>query len=368
MKTEIKILSFAILFFLVGCTQKKEIRDEHAGMDMMPNIVKLTSHESALINLTVDTAKIKAIFETSDFVGTVTIDENNLSNISSRVNGRIEKLFVRNPGEEIKKGQALYAVYSEELLSDENEFLLSLEQQLNYTDQINTVNTLVEASYKKLSLWGLTEAQILELKQNKKTSPTINYYSNVNGYLSALNINEGEYVTIGTSLFGIASLETVWVNAEIYQNELSYLFQNPEIDLEFDALPNETFKGQIILNPPALDADRKVSSVKISVQNTKGKIKPGMMATLSVKRNQKKTLVIFKSSIVLGKNSTSVWVQTSSGMFEKKMIETGIENKNEIEVISGISEGDLVVSSGSYLLNSVFILRNGANSMGGMKM
>ena len=195
-----------------------------------------------------------------------------------------------------------------------------------------------------------------------------NFYSNINGYLAELNVAEGEYVSTGTALFKIASLETVWVNAEVYQNELSSLFQNPEIELEFEALPNEIFKGQIILNPPVLDANKKVSSVKISVQNTKGKIQPGMMAVVSVSRNQKNTLVILKSSIVLGKGSSSVWIQTSSGMFEKRMIETGIENKVEIEVISGISEGDLIVSSGSYLLNSVFILKNGANSMGGMKM
>ncbi|HKR07118.1 MAG TPA: efflux RND transporter periplasmic adaptor subunit [Bacteroidia bacterium] len=357
-----------LLILLFGCDKPKQKKDEHAGMNMMPDMVELSPHESAIINLAVDTAKIKTIFETSDFTGTVTIDENNISNISSRVNGRIEKLYVRNPGEEIKKGQLLYSVYSEELMSDENEFLLAINQQPEYTNQKNTVDALAEASHKKLLLWGLSETQITELTQNKKTSPTVNFYSNVNGYLSELNVSEGEYVSTGTPLFKIASLETVWVNAEIYQNELSYLFQNPEIELAFEALPNEIFKGQIILNPPELNANKKVSSVKISVQNTKGKIKPGMMAIVSVRRNQKKTLVILKSSIVLGKMSSSVWVQTADGMFEKKMIETGIENKKEIEVISGIADGDLVVSSGTYLLNSVFVLKNGANSMGGMKM
>ena len=367
MNASIKISSVLLLFLFFGCDKPKQKKDEHAGMDMMANMVHLSPQEIALINLAVDTAKIKNIFETSDFVGTVTIDENNISNISSRVNGRIEKLFVRNPGEEIKKGQVLYAVYSEELLSDENEFLLSLEQQSTFTGQKNTVNILVEASRKKLSLWGLSEEQIKELTQKKKTSPTVNFYSNVNGYLTELNISEGEYVSTGTPLFKIASLETVWVNAEIYQNEVSYLFQNPEIELEFEALPNEIFKGQIILNPPVLDTDKKVSSVKISVQNANEKIKPGMMATVSVKRNQKRTLVIPKSALVLSK-IISVWVETKPGMYEIRMVKPGIENKIEVEILSGIEEGDKVVSSGVYLLNSAFILKNGANSMGGMKM
>ena len=205
------------------------------------------------------------------------------------------------------------------------------------------------------------------ITQVKKTSPTVNFYSNVNGYLSELNISEGEYVSTGTPLFKIASLETVWVNAEIYQNEVSYLFQNPEIELEFEALPNEIFKGQIILNPPAFDTDKKISSVKIRVQNTNDKIKPGMMATVSVKRNQKRTLVIPKSALVLSKK-ISVWIEIKPGMYEIRMVKPGIENKIEVEILSGIDEGDKVVSSGVYLLNSAFILKKGANSMGGMKM
>ena len=366
MNTSIKIASVILLFLLFACKPKQET-DEHAGMDMMDNMMHLTAHEQDLIHLAIDTAQIKTIFETSDFTGTAAVDENNISNISSRVNGRIEKLFVRNPGEEIKKGQALYSVYSEELLSDENEFLLSLEQQSGFTGEKNTVNTLVEASHKKLLLWGLSEAQIKELTQNKKTSPTIIIYSNANGYLSELNISEGEYVSTGTSLFKIASLETVWVNAEIYQNEISYLLQNPEIELEFEALPGEIFKGKIIQNPPVLDADKKISLIKIMIQNNSGKIKPGMMATVSVKRNQKKTLVIPKSALVLSKQ-IAVWIQTKPGMYESRMVETGVENKTEVEILSGIEVDALVVSSGAYLLNSAFILKNGANAMGGMKM
>lgn len=367
MSASVKISSVILLFLIAGCNPQKQKKDEHEGMDMMSNMLHLTTNERNLIHLEVDTARIKTIFETSDFVGTVAIDENNISNISSRVNGRIEKLFVRNPGEEIKKGQVLYAVYSEELLSDENEFLLSLEQQSNFTGQKNTVNTLVEASRKKLLLWGLSEDQIKELTQNKKTYPTVNFYSNVNGYLSELNISEGEYVSTGTPLFKIASLETVWVNAEIYQYELSNLFQNPEIELEFEVFPNEIFKGQIIQNPPVLDADKKVSTVRIVVQNIGRKIKPGMMATVSVKRNQIKTLVIPKSALVLSK-IISVWIEIKPGMYESRMVKTGIENKIEVEILTGIEEGDKVVSSGVYLLNSAFILKNGANSMGGMKM
>lgn len=367
MCTSLKMASVIFLFLLFGCNKPKQKENEHAGMDMMANMIHLTTQERDLIQLAIDTAQIKTIYETADFTGTAAVDESNISSISSRVNGRIEKLLVRNPGEEIKKGQPLYSVYSEELLSDESEFLLSIDQQSNFTNQKNTVDALAEASRKKLLLWGLSEVQINELARDKKASPTITFFSNVSGYLSGLNIGEGEYVSIGTPLFKIASLETIWVNAGIYQNEISYLLQNPEIELEFEAVPGELFKGQIIQNPPILNAGKQVAAVIIVVQNSERRIKPGMMATVSVKRNQKKTLVIPKSALVLSKE-ISVWIETNPGMYESRMVKTGIENKTEVEILSGIAEGELVVSSGAYLLNSAFVLKNGANAMGGMKM
>lgn len=366
MRASIKILFLLLTGFIFACNKQEEKKDEHEGMDMM-NMVHLSKHEREIINLKIDTALIQTIYEVADFVGIAAIAEDNVNAVSSRVNGRIDKLYVRNPGEEIKKGQLLYSIYSEELLSDENEFLLSLEQQSKFNAQKGTVEAIVKSSRKKLLLWGLSEEQINELAKNKVVSPTANFYSNVNGYLAELNINEGEYVSTGTSIFKITSLETVWVNAEIYQGEVSYFLSNPQVDLKFEAIPNKLYQGQIIQNPPVLEPDKKVSSVKIRIHNSDRKIKPGMMATVSVKRNQKRTLVIPKSALVPG-HMISVWIETQPGMYENRMVETGIENKTEVEILSGLKEGERIVSSGSYLLNSAYILQNGANSMPGMEM
>ena len=366
MKAFVKIVCAILLLLFFSCTDKKEKTNEHDGLNMTENMMHLTKHEREMINLAIDTAQIETIYETSDFTGIAAIDENNISNTSSRVNGRIEKLFVRNPGEEIKKGQLLYSIYSEELLADENEYLLAVEQQSKYTWQKNTVDALVEASRKKLLLWGLSEAQINELAKNGSATSSMNFYSDASGILSELRISEGGYVSTGTPLFKIASMQTIWVNAEIYQSEISDL-PSPEVEISFEGLPGKIYKGQIIQNPPALELDKKVSSIKISVLNNDGKIKPGMMATASVKREQKEALVIPKSALVLGK-MISVWIETQPGMYESRMVETGIENKTQVEILSGLKEGERVVSSGSYLLNSAYILKNGAGSMPGMDM
>jgi Cu(I)/Ag(I) efflux system membrane fusion protein len=356
-----------ISFAFFSCEKKTKEPVDDQSSKLPGNVIELTHREQVLVNLHIDTAKIKTVFELTTLLGKAAINENNTTVISSRVNGRLDKLFVRNPGEEIKKGQALYSIYSEELLSEENEYLLALAQQSEFNTQKNMINDLMQASQKKLLLWGLNNNQIEELVRTKKSTSVITFYSNAAGYLAELNISEGEYVETGTTLFRIAESNSVWVEAQVYPAEVKYLNQYPDLSVEFESLPNEVFIGKIAFDPPSFEQNSKITFVRIEIQNKSGKVKPGMMASVILKRNKKKTLMIPKSAITLGK-TTVVWVEIEKGKYQMKEIHTGIENKTEIEVLDGIMEGEKVVTSGAYLINSAYILKNGAKSMGGMKM
>jgi membrane fusion protein, copper/silver efflux system len=351
---------FISLLLFSGCSSPDKKGDEHSGMNMS-DMVHLDARQKELINLKIDTVRMKPISETISFVGIATINENSVTTLSSKVNGRIDKLFVRNPGEEVETGEPLYSIYSEELLSNESEFLLALQQDSQFTSAVS--KSLVESSRNSLLQWGLTVRQLTELSSGKKASPYITFYSAVKGFVAELNVSEGQYVSIGTPLFKISSLKTVWVSAEIYQHENSALSNEPEVQIQFSGFLPVT--GKVIQNSPVITPGKNISMLIIEVQNIEGKIKPGMMATVSLKSQGKETLVIPKSSLVLGKMA-SVWIETKPGMFENRMIETGLETKTEVEVTSGLNEGELVVSNGNYLLNSQYILQNGAGSMHGM--
>ena len=366
MKLVVRIISIALFFS--ACSKEKDKVEDHSSMDMaMSDMVHLNGRQRNIIGLEVDTAKVDILYETSDFTGIVKADENNLSSISSRVNGRIDKLYVRNEGEEIRKGQLLYSIYSEDLLSEQNEYIHALNQKAEFKENNQTIIALIEASRRRLLLWGLSGQMIDELGKNKKASSTTDFYSEVSGFLSELNANEGEYVTEGMVLFKINSLHTIWVEALIYQGELSGILNVKDAEVEIPSIPGKIFKGKIIQNPPALDRESKTASVRIGLQNAHGAIKPGMMAVVSMKASSKKTLIIPKSALVLGK-MVSVWVEAKPGMYELRKVETGIENKAMVEILSGLNAGDRVVTSGSYLINSAYILQNGANSMPGMEM
>ena len=359
-----------------ACTEKKSTEEkqhaDHNAAEPVKNdkdMITLTSRDEQYANITIDTVQVKKMSEYSTLLGTTAIDERKVTVLTSRIRGRLDKLFVRNPQEMVSVGQPLYAIYSEELLSYENELLNALQQQSQFSTMKQVMDQVVAAARKNLLLWGLTAEQIARLEKNREASPLITFFSSVSGTLVELAVSEGQYVEIGEPLFRIADLSQLWIEAQMYTSELRWLNEKPVITAEFDAYPNERINAVPVFDNPAVEADQKISLVRFLISNRNMRLKPGMMAYVNIKRNEKMTMVIPKSAILVG-NMTTAWVKTGDGMFENRMIELGIQNKKEVEVTSGLKEGELIVASGAYLLNSALILKKGTGMPGmeGMKM
>jgi Cu(I)/Ag(I) efflux system membrane fusion protein len=289
--------------------------------------------------------------------------------VTSRVPGRIDKLFARNPQQFVARGQPLYSIYSEELLSNEQEYLNALQQREQFSSMRSVIDKLIEGARQKLLLWGLSAQQLAVLEKTGKASPLITFNSTASGSLVELSVGEGQYVKTGTPLFRIADLSQLWIEAQMYTDELRWLYEQPSITAEFEAYPGESFKLKPVFNNPGVEADQKISLVRFLFANKEFPIKPGMMVYVNIKRNEKRALVIPKSSILIG-NMITAWVKSGDGMYENRMIRLGIQNKKEVEVLDGLKEGEIVVTSGAYLPNSALVLKNGAGMAGmdGMKM
>ncbi|WP_158085261.1 efflux RND transporter periplasmic adaptor subunit [Niastella vici] len=362
---------------MAACTDKKAANqmlehDSHvvatkidSAIDM-EDMIMLTKRDEQYANILVDTVKIKTIAEYTTLPGTTRFDERKITVVTSRIRGRLDKLFVRNPQQWVATGQPLYAIYSEELLSYENELLNALQQQAQFSSMKQVVDQMVEGAKKKLLLWGLTSEQISVLQKSRETSPLVTFYSPVSGTLVELSASEGQYVETGTPLFRLADLSQLWIEARIYTSELRWLHEKPSITAEFDAYPGESFTVVPVFDNPTVEADQKISLVRFMLTNRSHQLKPGMMVYVNIKRNEKKTVVIPKSAILVG-NMITAWVKTGDGMYESRIIQLGVQNKKEVEVISGLKEGELIVTSGAYLLNSALVLKKGAG-MEGMKM
>lgn len=374
MALNIKTYSPLLIYFLIvliGCS-KKDQKDEHSGHDpntgntemkaahetIKGDTLHLSGRQELLANIKIDTAQLIAISDLDHLLGTAAVDQEKVTVITARVKGRIEKLYVRNPGEYIRKGQAIYQIYSEILFADINELILTLQQTDKKILNETLSKTLLDASRNKLKLWGLSGKQIEEIERTKKAYPYINFYSPASGVVTELALREGEYVEIGSPVARIADLSTLWIETQVYSNEVNVISKKPEVLVSFEAYPSEIYKAVLVFNNPTLEENKKINLVRFRIENKNQKIKPGMMANVRFDKSNKKSVVIPKSSLVVGKLKFA-WVKTGNNMYERRMVETGIENVKEVEVLSGISEGELVVILGGYLLNSELILRQG---------
>lgn len=396
MKQKIIFLSIAILFALAGCKSKNE---NHAGHDtgtyytcpMHPtvksnspgscpvcnmslikvekqnnehaqqegNFITIEKQQQQLAGIKTDTVKFQTIIPASTILGTVAIDEEQVTTISSRVKGRIDKLYIKTSGEYIRKGNPVYAIYSEQLFADEKEFLALSEKRTNNTTGNELLDDMLSASKNKLLLWGLSEKQIAELGKNKSASQQIIFYAQTEGYVTEILVKEGAYVEAGTLLFKLTELNQVWIDAQVYSNEIGKISGSSSFQIFSETYPDEIYAGRLVFSNPSVEDGRKVQLLRLKVDNSKNKLIPGMMVYVSPKQNSKPVLAVPKSAVLLEKMKT-VWVLAHDNTFEQRMVETGTENKFWIEILSGLKEGETVVTEGAYLISSEFILKSGA--------
>ncbi len=337
---------------LIKVEKKANSHEGHKG-----NFITLEKRQQLLAGIETDTVKSKIIIPASTILGTVAIDEEQVTTISSRVKGRIDKLYIKTSGEYIRKGNPVYGIYSEQLYADEKEFLSLSAKEKQGNNSNKFLGDMLTAAKNKLLLWGLTENQVSELEKNKTASSQITFYSKEEGYVTEVPVKEGMYVEEGTTLLKISGLKQVWVEAQVYTNEK--FTDNNSFQIYAATSPDEIYTGRLVFNNPSIEAGRKIQLLRISVDNAKNKLIPGMMVYVNPNKNTQPVLSVPKSAVLLEKMKT-VWIKTDETTFEQRMVETGTENKYFIEILSGIKEGEIIVTSGAYLISSEFILKSGA--------
>ena len=335
--------------------EKKE--NLHGGQQ--GNFITINKHQQELAGIKTDTVRVRNISSASSIIGTVAIDEDQVKMISSRAKGRIDKLFIKTTGVYLKNGSPLYSIYSEQLQADEKEYLSLLQKSKTVSTTTKLTNELVSAAKNKLFLWGLTEKQISEIETSGKTSPLIAFYSPESGYVTEVNITEGMYVDEGSSLIKITSLNQVWVEAQLYSNEISGIAESKIFQIFSESNPEEVYKGILVYSNPIVEEGKRIHLLKIRVNNSGGKLIPGTLVSVIPEKSIANVLAVPKSAVLLEKMKT-VWVLAHDNTFEQRMVETGSENKSWIEITSGLKQGDIVVTEGAYLISSEFILKSGA--------
>lgn len=328
------------------------------GMDLVPveaagegGVVQLSP---AVINaLGVRTAKVKKrnLYRRIETVGYINYDENGIRNVSLRSDGWVERLVVKSVGEQVSKGDLLFELYSPKLVNAQEEFI----QALNLGNR-----GLLEASAERLRALGISDRQILDLQKTKKTEQLVKVYAPQDGFVSVLNIREGQFVSKKSNVAAIVDLSSVWLKAEIFERQADWveLGQRAKISLPFrpDLNKDQQEKlanGVVEYVYPNLDPKTRSLQVRLRFDNPSELLKPNMYVDITIYAKPKRdVLAIPSEAIIRTGDEKRVIVSQDNGHFKPVKISTGIEAGGNTQIKSGLEEGETVVVSSQFLIDS----------------
>lgn len=328
----------------------------------------LSPEQMQLGNIRVDTIRKEYMGSQMILTGTLNFDETKMNDVAARVGGRIEKLYFKKEGDYVAKGVPLYEIYSEELNNAKQEYFLALQKKASLGNSIINYDDLILSAKNKLILWGMSEQQINSINKNSLLHPTTIFYSTASGYITQLNIQEGDYVLEGGSIVKLAGLSTLWVEAQVYATQMPLLNNAKNVEVEIPDVSGKKIHGTISFQNPEINTASRINLIRISIPNENHQLKPGMSAYITVNTGGVDALFLPSDAVLRDGKMAMVWLQTAQNKFKSVMVKTGMESGNSIEIKSGISKEDVVVISGAYLLQSEYTFRKGADPMAGMDM
>lgn len=326
--------------------------------------LQLSDQQVKLGNIHTDTIRNGSLGDTRVLPATLNFDQNKVTAVSARIMGRVEKLYYKNIGDVVPAGAPLYELYSEELNNAKQEYLLALDKQRTFRDEMSiNMGQLVESAANKLLLWGMTEKQLQELASNKKATPLTRFFSPAGGTLIGLDINEGDYVMEGSTVVKLADMSTVWAEAQVYASQLADMDMNSVASVQLPDLGNRVLQGRMEFINPEINADSRINLVRITLPNGNGQLKPGMPAYVLLKTPKRNMLSLPIDAVIRDGKGATVWIKTGPNTFKSIMVTTGLESDDRVEIVSGLKENDVVVLSGAYLLHSEYVFKKGADPM-----
>lgn len=347
---------------------KMELTQVRKSKSANPYEIQLSENQVRLGNIQLDTVRTGSIGDKMYLTATLNFDLYKSTSVSSRVMGRIENLYFKNLGDYVKKGDRLFDIYSEDLNTAKQEYLLALEQKQTLNNSLTDFNQLIESAKNKLLLWGLTPIQTEELALSKKVAPLTTFYSPASGYITTLDVKEGDYAMEGGTIIRLADLSTLWAEAQVYSSQMAELDKSGKAIVQIPDMPGKEFTGQIEYVNPEINPDTRINLIRVAIPNTNRQLKPGMPAYVIIKSGERKTLTLPLDAVLRDGQAATVWIKSGENSFVSKMVEIGLETEDRIEIRSGLKPGDIVVVKGAYLLNSEYKFKKGANPMEGHNM
>jgi Cu(I)/Ag(I) efflux system membrane fusion protein len=334
--------------------------------------VTLSADEGRRIGVTYATVTLGTLPSTVRTVGIVTQDETRLTTVSPKVEGWVERLLVDFTGASVREGQPLLEVYSPALVTAQEELLLARKLLREATEAggeqaVENAEQLLDASRRRLAYWDIPEEDIRALEERGTITKTLVLRAPASGIVMEKNAVEGARIMPGAALYQLADLTRVWVEAEVFEKDLSAVREGQHGMVSLEAYPGEMFHGSVTYVYPTVSASSRTGRVRLELQNPDLKLKPGMYAQVELQGVAiEETLLVPRSAVLQTGERSMVFHRMSNGQLHPMEVVTGLSSGDQIQILSGLREGHIVVASATFLIDAESNLGAAMATMAGM--
>ena len=349
----------------------KEDQTATSNQSMPPGTVNLNPARQQMIGVRYTEVRRADMKRTLRTVGLVQMDEEKIARVHVKVAGWIETMYLDYVGKLIKKGQPLFTLYSPDLVSTEQEYLIALKGQeylskAPYADVAAGADSLLRATRDRLQLWDVSDAQVRTLEATGKAERTMTLYSPINGFVMTRNAYEQAYVTPETDLYDIADLSTIWVYVDIYEYEAPFVHIGQPASMQLSYFPGKTYRGRVAYVYPTLDPKTRTIKVRLAFPNPNYALKPDMYADVQLTIDYGAQIVVPSEAVLNSGTRQVVFISKPGGYFEPREIKVGDQFDGQYAVLAGLTPGEKIVASGNFLIDSESQLGSAMQGMAGM--
>jgi len=322
-----------------------------------PGTVEISAEKQQLIGVTYGTAEYESMRDSIHAAARVTLDETRIAKVQAKLEGWIDRVFADFTGKAVREGDPLLTVYSPEALATQNEYLLAIKAQhtvhSNPLHEIQeSTDNLVAAARKRLELWDIGDAQIDEIARTGETIKNLSLYAPISGFVIDRNAYPKQHITPETVLYTVADLSTVWVIADVFEYEAANVRLNQAVSLTIASSPGRVFRGRVSYILPGVDPATRTLKVRVQFDNPGFALKPDMFGDAEISTGGARKLVVPETAVLNSGDRQVVFVDRGEGRFEPHTVTIGAQSGGVIEIISGLKEGDRIVTSGNFLIDS----------------
>ena len=322
-----------------------------------PGQINISTEKIQKLGVRTEAAQMRMLDKTVRAAGRIEPDERRIYTIAPKFEGYVERLHVSITGQPVSKGQALFEVYSPELVSAQREYAIAAQGVTSMKDADSaaqgSMKQLADGSLQRLKNWDISEAQIKGLAKSGNTRRTLTFSSPVNGIVTEKKAVQGMRFMPGEALFQVADLSSVWVVADVFEQDIALVKPGAKASVKINAYPDKTFEGRVAYVYPTLKAETRTVPVRIELRNPDGLLKPAMFAQVEVHAGGKgEVLTVSNSAVIDSGTRRIVFVQLTEGRFEPREVKLGRRSDNYVEVLEGVTAGEQVVVAANFLIDA----------------